>query len=60
MPAQALDLLDTMLELDPARRITSENALKSPWLSNIKPQNILPPKYFIRRGTVKLLITHRR
>ena len=49
MPAQALDLLDTMLELDPARRITSENALKS--ASNIRPQNILPPKQFISRCT---------
>lgn len=38
MPSSALDLLDKMLELDPDRRITAEDALKSNWLKNINPE----------------------
>ena len=38
MPATALDLLDKMLELDPEKRITAADALKSPWLKNINPE----------------------
>lgn len=38
MPASALDLLDKMLELDPDKRITAEDALKTPWLRNINPE----------------------
>lgn len=38
MPPHALDLLDKMLELDPDRRITAEDALKSNWLRNIHPE----------------------
>jgi serine/threonine protein kinase len=45
MMAPALDLLDLMLELDPSKRISAEDALKCAWLANIKTQNILPPKY---------------
>ncbi|XP_034945434.1 cyclin-dependent kinase 12 [Chelonus insularis] len=38
MPAPALDLLDKMLELDPEKRITAADALKSAWLKNIQPE----------------------
>lgn len=38
MPASALDLLDKMLELDPEKRITAEEALKTPWLRGINPE----------------------
>lgn len=44
MPSQALDLFDKMLDLDPSRRISSENALKCEWLVNINPNEIEPPK----------------
>ncbi|XP_054732116.1 cyclin-dependent kinase 12 [Anastrepha obliqua] len=44
MPIPALDLLDRMLELDPDRRITAEEALKSPWLVNINPDEMAIPR----------------
>ena len=38
MPPLALDLLDKMLELDPDKRITAEEGLKSPWLRTVAPE----------------------
>ncbi len=45
MPKPALDLLDSMLELDPSRRITAEHTLSSVWLRDVVPDSISPPKY---------------
>ena len=37
MPPSALELLDRMLSLDPAKRISSSDALKCDWLQDVQP-----------------------
>jgi cyclin-dependent kinase 12/13 len=37
MPASALDLLDGMLALDPARRLSAKEALEGDWLRGVDP-----------------------
>uniref|UniRef100_A0A182JQ52 Cyclin-dependent kinase 12 n=1 Tax=Anopheles christyi TaxID=43041 RepID=A0A182JQ52_9DIPT len=44
MPMPSLELLDSMLVLDPDRRITAEDALKSNWLKNVIPEQLPPPQ----------------
>ncbi|XP_018334512.1 cyclin-dependent kinase 12 isoform X1 [Agrilus planipennis] len=44
MPSSALDLLDKMLELDPDKRITAEDALRSNWLRNVNPEEMSAPE----------------
>lgn len=43
IPLPALDLLDSMLELDPAKRINAQNAMNTPFLVNVDPKVINPP-----------------
>lgn len=43
LPAPALDLLDKMLELDPEKRISADEALKSAWLRDVVPEKMPVP-----------------
>jgi len=45
LPADALDLLDQMLTLDPSKRITCADALKHVFLRDTSPETIIPPKF---------------
>lgn len=37
LPAHALDLMDSMLQMNPSKRITIKSALLSPWFKNVNP-----------------------
>jgi cyclin-dependent kinase 12/13 len=44
LPANALDLLDKMLELDPKRRCSAKEALNHVWLKSVNPRDVEPPQ----------------
>lgn len=44
MPDQSLSLLDRMLTLAPEHRIKAGEALLHPYLINVDPNRVVPPK----------------
>lgn len=44
LPAQALDLLDLLLQLDPSKRPSASQAINHPWLIRVEPELVPPLK----------------
>jgi cyclin-dependent kinase 12/13 len=53
-PAPALDLLDTLLALDPQKRPSATKALEHSWLRKIEPSRIPPPDLPKNQGKILL------
>jgi len=60
LPSAALSLLDKMLELDPARRISAEDALNHAWLSAVDPHQTPPPQFPVWQDCHEMWSKNRR